>query len=374
MKIKISTWYGPANYGTALQAIALKYYLESLGNKVEFLEDKRIQELVIVDNKREIRSIIKKIFNPVKWYKLLYRKQFLMKSHLQNNYLIQNAKVYMIESAIDIQKLNKETDLFITGGDQVWNPYVLEEKHLLEMASDDIPKISYGTSVGVKHIPIELRNRYKKSLSRYSAISVREESSKEALKEFLDIPIEVVVDPTLLLSSTQWDFLSKPKDLSKNIFHTPYIFCYFVGTRKTYWEYVEKIRKATKYSVIVVPINDEAFWNKYKKYVAVSPVEFLMLIQNASIVCTDSFHATLFSIVYQKEFYTLKRFEDNTKESQNSRLTDFLENLGLTEHFISNESIFTRNPISFYEEVNKKLEKEREESRKWLRDTIQRVL
>ena len=94
----------------------------------------------------------------------------------------------------------------------------------------------------------------------------------------------------------------------------------------------------------------------------------------ADIVCTDSFHATLFSIQYQKEFYVLKRFPDESNESQNSRLHDFLKLVELNERLVNDESFFSRAPIWDVEKANRRIEKEREKSKIWILKTMEKVL
>ena len=319
-RIVVSTWYGPANYGTALQALALKRFLELKGHRVQYIDDKREKSANII--RPEHKSKLNKLCKIATWYRLPYRKDIRQKAIMQAAYMEQYCDRYEIRDDRDITRINQETDLFITGGDQVWNPYVIEDVHFLTFVDTGIPKVSYGTSVGVNQIPKEFQKKYANCLNAYTAISVREATSKRVLEEFLDLPIEIVVDPTLLLDAADWGFLSDTAKLD-DVSGKPYILCYFVGHKKEYWNYVEKLKKNTGYRVIVLPINDFAYVNLYEKYVKTSPAEFLALIKNAKIVCTDSFHATLFSIQYEREFYVLKRFEDTSSESQNSRLVDF---------------------------------------------------
>lgn len=372
-KVCIATWYGPANFGTGLQAVALSRYLTNCGYEVFFVEDKRDVDAEITTLLRKGLSYKLKELLSGRWLaRRKYKQDFIEKRRLQKQFVEKYASVVSIVSDKDIKELNATFDIFVAGGDQIWNPSVYEDIFLLSLANDDKLKISYGTSVGVKKIPDELKTVYRKNLSRFNCISVREKQSAEALMDFIQKDITVVVDPTFLLSADDWMFLLKDAELNENEFADPYILCYFVGTRKSYWRYVDKIRKKTNYRVIVIPINNEAYVNRFDKYVKVSPAEFLWLIKHAAIVCTDSFHATVFSIQYNKEFYTLKRFLDTSSLSQNGRLEDLLANYHLENRLINDEKNFIRNKKIDYASVNEKLQAERIKSIKWLQTALKR--
>lgn len=367
-RVCISTWYRSMNYGTGLQALALQRFLENLGYTCYFLEDKRTgkEKRNRIAYKKGTLSLPEKIF-----LRLKYKKSFDRRRELIRTYDREQNKVFTINTEEDIVKLNRETDLFVAGGDQIWNPYVLEEKHLLTMAEDGKKMISFGTSVGVSEIPLELRAVYTEHLSRFQAISVREEQSVRAL-DFLQKEVMEVVDPTLLFDAKGWSFLTEKAELKADYLREPYILCYFVGERKTYWSYVEQMQKETGYRVLVIPVNYAGYRNRYEKVTAVTVKEFLALIQNAAIVCTDSFHATVFSIQYQKEFYVLKRFNDQSNQSQNGRLKNMLERYCLDEYLIRDESCFQRKRKRDYQTVLQKIQRERERSVKWLMQELER--
>ena len=179
-----------------------------------------------------------------------------------------------------------------------------------------------------------------------------------------------MVDPTFLFSADEWMFLLKDAEINKDEFADPYILCYFVGTRKAYWKYVEKIQKKTGYRVVVIPINNEAYVNHFNKYVKTSPAEFLWLIKNASVICTDSFHATVFSILFKKEFYTIRRFQDSNINSQNGRLEELLSRYKLLDRLIKDETCFKRMENIDYAPIFKELEQERKLSKQWLENAL----
>lgn len=367
-RVCISTWYCSVNYGTGLQALALRRFLENLGYTCFFLEDKRAgkRKKTPVSHRKISFSVVE-----IAVSKLRNKKNFDKRRELIRKYDCEHNNVFTINADDDITELNNAADIFIAGGDQLWNPYVLEEKHLFTMVDPAKKMLSFGTSVGVTEIPDELRSTYRTYLSRFQAISVREKQSVQAL-EFLQKEVTEVIDPTLLFDANGWRFLTDQAKLESKYLSEPYIICYFIGERKSYWNYVKMIQKETGYRVLVIPINYAGYRNNYEKLTEVTMREFLSLIQNAAIVCTDSFHAALFSVQYQKEFYILKRFKDQSKQSQNGRLENMLSRYGLSNRLIQDESCFKREKIKDYQQILKKIESERENSIRWLMQALEK--
>ena len=124
---------------------------------------------------------------------------------------------------------------------------------------------------------------------------------------------------------------------------------YFVGDRCDYGNYVKQIINETNMQCLVIPINKNVSLDGCKTIEGVGPNEFIWLIKNASIVVTDSFHASVFSILYHREFYVLKRFLENSSTSQNSRLHQILGMYLLSERWIEDESRFVRQQNIDYE-------------------------
>ena len=226
--ICIATWYGPANYGTGLQAIALKYFLENNGFNVYFVEDGRKKEKV--ENRSRLKKALdklKQLVNLQFFYRAKYRKDITIKNEMQAKFVNDYDKVFTIHSEEDICELNNITDIFIAGSDQIWNPSVFKDINMLSIANEDKRKISYASSVGVKDIPSEYIDEYTRLLNRFDKISVREQQSREALSVFLNKEIVEVVDPTLLLDSDDWKFLLKEADIELQEIPSKYILCYF---------------------------------------------------------------------------------------------------------------------------------------------------
>ena len=157
-------------------------------------------------------------------------------------------------------------------------------------------------------------------------------------------------DPTLLLTPAQWEMIAFPVSVSK-----PYLLCYFLGQNEGHWRSVWAIAKKLGLPVVVIPVHGKDMAREYQMLGGVGPCEFLGLIQNASFVCTDSFHGTLFSVLYERPFCTFKRFSDSDKHSQNTRIYNFLRIIELEDHLYTGKPIGATNQQTSWDRVREGL-------------------
>ena len=135
-KVCIATWYGPANFGTGLQAVALSRYLTNCGYEVFFVEDKRDVDAEITTLLRKGLSYKLKELLSGRWLaRRKYKQDFIEKRRLQKQFVEKYASVVSIVSDKDIKELNATFDIFVAGGDQIWNPSVYEDIFLLSLAN-----------------------------------------------------------------------------------------------------------------------------------------------------------------------------------------------------------------------------------------------
>ena len=177
-----------------------------------------------------------------------------------------------------------------------------------------------------------------------------------------------MLDPTLILDYNEWRALVSEKNSVFPV-EKKYIFCYFLGENQSHRDFAENLSKKTGYDIISLPyirgynkadeeMNGEKLYN-------INPLQFVSLIANAEYICTDSFHGTVFSIIFEKQFFTLKRYSDQNKVSTNSRITSLLNMAGLSNRLVaSNIDIEQIKEISKndYSSVRLKLEEERRHS------------
>ena len=331
MKIKTITCHDVYNVGASLQAYALQQYLMNLGHDVEIIDYKpdylsKHYNIRVVSNPCFDRPVIRSLYLAVK----LPGRLKALKSERKKNFdrfrrekLKLTSKRYHSNEEL-ITEL-PDADLFICGSDQIWNPLFKNGKDVaffLDFVPKNKKKVSYAASFAVESISESDKIRMRQWLCKLDAISVREKSGLSIL-ESMGLKGSCVCDPVLLLTREKWDSIIEPFDSEK------YLFVYDFDHSSFVVEVVRKIAKERNlkiYSFFESPIADKVLKN-------VGPQEFLGVIKNADIVLSNSFHATVFSVIYQKEFYVIER-----EEEINARMKDFLALLELEARFISPET------------------------------------
>ena len=267
----------------------------------------------------------------------------------------------------------KKFDAFILGSDQVWNPMLLGgDYYTLTWVDSRRPKVTNASSFGVSEIPASQVKKTKEYLSRFSMISVREKQGAEIVEKLTGKKAEVCCDPTVLTDRKRWDELSGACPFVSE----KYIFCYFIGNNPSQREFAKKLAQKTDCKILAVKHideyikSDDDFGNI--DYLEVGPKEFVNFIRYATYVCTDSFHGTIFSIMYNKTFFTFKRFSDSQKSSMNSRVKNILSIVGLSNRLFEN-SITPDAALAYqvdWSDVNKRLNDFRKSSREYFERAV----
>lgn len=301
-KIAIVTICDNNNYGNRLQNYALNTVVSSLGLNSVTLWNKSNNTL-----RKRTKLAIKKCLPT----KNIYRKKEVL--------FEQFTRGYICNKYVDLDNLsniNDEFDYFIVGSDQIWNYNFghAQDKDFLKFADFD-KTISYAPSFGISNIEHEWEKRISTGVNHIKHLSVREEQGAKIIKELTCRDAQVVLDPTLLLSKTEWcKIQKKPKKMIKE----KYILTYFLGEKNEKLKSeIDKISIENNLEVInLCDIEDEKFYS-------CGPSEFLYLFNHAELVLTDSFHACVFSMIFNKPFYVFDRNSKGMK-SMNSRLDTLL--------------------------------------------------
>ena len=254
----------------------------------------------------------------------------------------------------------------MVGSDQLWSPSgITSNFYNLMFADNNTVKISYATSFGVSQINPRYHKIYNTFLNRLNFISVRENSGKKIVEELSSNKAEVVCDPVILLDAEQW-----LKEIpNKRLYDEPYIFAYFLGKSAEYRDAVTKFAKQKGLKIVTEPHMDS--YNKadenFGDYTPfdIGPAEFVNLIRNAEYVFTDSFHGSVFSMLYQKHFLVFNRYSDNSSSSKNSRIDSFCKNYGLSDRRYNGNIADVENKIN-YEDVLGKVDEHRQKSKAFL--------
>jgi hypothetical protein len=357
-KIGIVTWFFAPNYGTVLQAFALNKILERYYYKAEFVNYKR--SLIKFE---KIRDPFCFLFpGTIKKYLPQQYEKFIFFSFVKENLPITD-KMF---TKNNIHLLNSRYDIFICGSDQIWSPILFDDIFFLSFVKNH-KKIAYAPSIGTYKIPKKLELLYKKLLGDFSFLSVREQDGADIISALINIKPQVVVDPTLLLTSEDWTHLIIPDE--SNICGQ-YILCYFLGNSDFYLKYVEQLKEKYNLKVITIKLSYTSFCYGDSILYNISPERYLFLIKNAAYICTDSYHGTIFSILFEKMFFHLLRFSDSDSISQNSRIYSLLEMLDLTDAIIDKNNIkFSFN--ADYDGVQRELDVLRADSLKYLLSALE---
>lgn len=343
MKISILTFHFVENYGAQLQAYALQTYLQSIGHKVEIL-DFRPSKL-INDYKMINFKSLKKVIADLS--RLRTRKKQIHKFRdFMNEYLNLSSDRY--DDTLNINNFINTSDIFICGSDQIWNLPLTGYSYqyfLNFIDQNECKKISYAASFGdlIQDKDKKIIGDY---LKEFDAISVRESSSLDVINDLADKNSVCVLDPVFLLSTDQWRNLSF---YNTTIVPKSYILIYDLigrGDKTLIKKAKIEANRLNKKIISIHPLTTKRYRVDYNLY-DVGPKEFLWLIDNAEIVFTNSFHATSFSLIFEKKFVV------NHRKGKLSRTKALLKLLNMDCK--DNISMTPGDDIQFIKKENQKL-------------------
>lgn len=360
MKIGKLTLDGYFNYGNVLQNYALEQVLKKYGDVDCFWH--------MPDN-----------FLPRVWYQWSWKEpvKFILNwrgfrsklfSDMHGMEMVRQGKIkewcdrYIgIKHADDLSKNVSDYDYFVVGSDQVWNPYFPYLEHCFLSFAPPEKRIAYAASISCPVIPEEKQTMYREALAKFAHISMREQQGAEQVKEFTGRDVPVVVDPTLLLSPDEWRKVSRQPAW----YHGgDYILAYFLGKRP---EVIARLKRETGLTVVNLLDTDV-----YEHYVT-GPDEFLWAIEHAKLVYTDSFHGTVFSILFRTPFVVCDRVGNAVTEKMGSRIDTLLGYFGLeTRRGTEVNGYAIENPLAEpdWSQVDVVLERERKRSDEYLRQAL----
>lgn len=367
-KIALAINYDYHDYGGMLQSYATQVALTKLGYDSFAINYDNLKGDI---NHRKIDYFLRNILDRsiVKEKGKIVQKKLLDKFNkkLSANQAIRDAAFDRFQknfkttpAFLDWDALSKACynyDAVLVGSDQLWLPSnIVADYYTLSFVPDEVKKIAYATSFGIGTIPHGMESRYASFLSRINYLSARESSGQEIIKVSTGRDVPLVCDPTMLLEKEDWDKIATPSRLVRE----KYIFCYFMGNNPEQREFVKRIAKSKGCKIVgLIHLDqyiksDEAFvdyalWN-------ISPADFVALVRDAEYVCTDSFHGTVFSIIFHKNFLTFKRFNKKASLSTNTRIFSLLNRLNLKDRlFTAQEKIDQDFEIHNYDKIQEEL-------------------
>ncbi|KRN50434.1 hypothetical protein IV49_GL002082 [Kandleria vitulina DSM 20405] len=347
-KIGIVTIIGDYNYGNRLQNYALYAVLKSLKYDVETINFKYMN--------CNVKNRIKILFRDVVVFLGLGRYK-RNKKFRDFNKMIPFSKNIYNNTKIEVDKY----EYFVCGSDQVWNYHFNEfgDNTLLKFSQKE-KNIAYAASYGVSSIPKEYEEIYITGLNNFKSISLREQDGQVLTEKLIGKKCPVVLDPTLLLSREEWDSLVKSKIIKRK-----YILVYVLGDK------LKNIERLFGNNFEIIYMNDR----NNKDIYSCGPNEFLGLIKNAEFIITDSYHACIFSIIFEKKFAILDRMINNKKHME-GRINTLLKMVELNSLKINSiDEIVEKDLLNKnidYDKCKKIINNEKDKSLKYLKDSLNR--
>ena len=363
MKVNVITCQNALNHGARLQVFALSYYLKSKGVEVEVIDYRpdymRFKEKLLYWPGRSLKS----------WIKLFLYFNRRKRNILRNNIFLAFSKRYIpLTKDIynDINQLRENppsANTFIAGSDQIWNITFNnghDPAYYLDFGSLETNRISYAASFSLSPKEYHATTFVKDQLRKFNSISVRETSGISILKSLGYVGVKVV-DPVLLLSAQDWMNSLELEELKEN---KPYILVYDIMGCKRIKKIAQKLSQLFTWPIYSVSPTSLRYVDK--SFELASPRQFVQLINNSSFVISNSFHGTVFSLIFNKNFFFINR-----DDGLNERIHDLLDNLGLTDRIIDDcvQDEVLKHAI-VYDPVNTILQKEIAISKRFLENSI----
>lgn len=382
--IGLVTCYFHHNYGSMLQAYATEMIMKKMELPYQTIACKRPKDYMIAN---KFGYIIKKLLI-ADWKMWLGKRKIAkaMEKNPQFRECVMKRDAAFDKFAYDcfhtsrfcnnrkeLTAMAPEYSTFVVGSDQLWRTDSVEHGYYtLEWVPDGIKKVAYSTSIGVKEVPWFQLEKNKRFMNRFDYMALREQSACDLVKSLTGrTDVELVLDPTLLFTGEEWLHIQEEQPLMGG----NYIFCYLLGNNPGQRELIKKVAKETGYKIVAllhldeyIP-SDEGFADETPY---VGPREFLNYIRNAKFVFTDSFHCSVFSILYHKNFFTFNRFNEKAKQSTNTRIDNLLNIVGLSDRHMNNQKT-AENVLAYkgtFDGVDERLENMRKSSWVYLKRAL----
>ena len=378
MKVGTLSIYNLDNYGTLLQGYALQETVEQMGHSCHLISYNithspftLLRFFIYSLTQNGLSLTLKGVKKYLTHQKALPSLPVLTPSHdifedFRDNYL------HLTEITYNPKTLMSHPpgyDAYIVGSDNIW--VIGDEigisdggaRFYLDFVSQGKKRISYAASMGNPEIPHHFQKRLVELLQNIDFISVRERTTTEVLSQLTQRDVAAVCDPTLLLASYQWDKLISPSSLSQD--EGPYILVYVIhpyAEDAPPFQFARRLSADSSYRIKYIGYN---YVNSNPIFNTVPVPEFLESFKNAAYVITNTFHGTMFSLIFRKNFYVFK------PKAGPIRISDVLETVALSNRMVETIEEAISLPMDIdYSESEGKIERFRSESLLWLRNAL----
>ncbi|NBI64457.1 glycosyltransferase [Clostridiales bacterium] len=366
----ILTFHCADNYGAMLQAYGLKQYLRDMGIKAEiaayeppFMTGRHWWIPYMPQRNRALWQFLVSLYT---WKTNLSRKQdfFRLRAKMREfrkKYLL-NTWQKRIFFARQLKRL--PYSYYLVGSDQIWNPDItfgLRKPYFGAFKNKRKEKvIAYGASLGGSELSSEYDQEFAGLLRYVDVISLREADAVPYVKRFCEKPLEVVLDPVFLLNQENWKQIEVlPK-------RSGYILLYLTEPNEELISYIKNLSQDKSLPIVELKANAGVTDKSFEVEYTAGPAEFLGLIHKADYVVTNSFHATAFSIIYQKQFVVFLH------TNRGARLRNILRIHGLEDRLSQEgKNISVDTPID-WKEAERKAENAKKTSKAFLMEHVKR--
>lgn len=362
------TFHFANHYGAQLQAYATMRAVEQLGTPCELIDYRlphTTQTNRLYQKGRSPKTLL------ANGHTLLHRKALLRRNDRFAAFVADQMHCSKLryESIEALQAAPPAYDLYIAGSDQIWSPSIFADGRFdpaffLTFAREG-RKISYASSFGGAPIPESMEDELEGYLQSFDAVSAREDQAKQILEKAIEQEVPTVLDPTLLLTGEAWSEIAVPPQVEG-----PYILCYFISDYSDQLPYLRALAEETGYPIIQLAGMRRRVPGAKKVILDAGPKEFLGLFEHAAYVVTNSFHGTVFSLQFEKPFFTAVSPKER-KHPEKSRIFHLLNLVGQTDRIIGLPNTASTEAEIAYGMVKERLAAEREQSLAFLRSNLE---
>lgn len=368
MKTGLITFHFAHHYGAQLQAYATMRAIQGLGHTCEIIDFRLPHTTRTNELFRRSASVRAAVADA---HTALHYSAFKARYDRFNSF-VDEQMVLSSRRYTSFEELKNDPpayDVYVAGSDQIWNPFIYADKQfepafLLDFVKEG-RRISYAPSLGTPTLPPPYDEQFRHYLSSFDALSAREKRGQDLIRETAGRDARLVLDPTLLLTGAQWGELALPPREKG-----PYILCYFVSDPGAAAPYAQALAERTGWPIVQLAGARRKIPGAKELVFDAGPREFLGLFQNAACVCTNSFHGAVFSLQFDRPFFTSMSPKELAQPTY-SRIYSLLSRLGCADRVIGLDSTAPVDAPMDYEAVHEKLAAARADSLAYLKSAIE---
>ena len=258
-------------------------------------------------------------------------------------------------------------DAYVCGSDQVWNPAWWNDILLLNFTKK--PKFAYAASIARESLTKKEEDYLRNSLKEYVGISTREMAAQKMLQGVLNKEVQWCLDPTILVNVEYWESIVELSKISEK-----YLLVYNLGHSSALVDTICEVVEEKGYKIVFIGFGHNTYFMTKKQkesqvVIDAGPKEWLGLIRGAECILTDSFHGTVFSILFRKKVWCIEK-DIEKKNNENTRLYSLLDSLNLRDRFLRNCEDFDIDKLIDYTTVEKRLRELKHQSFEYIDECL----